>query len=306
MKVLALAAAVALASPVPTPLHAAVAPAALQAEADADEKATAWPTADDEAAVKRSVSKLRKARNEEMEAGGRAEVIAAGPAAAPILLRALGKEKDAAARARITDALDAVTAVQHTRLLAAHLEESSDALRRYAVRRVAVLGDAGLLERADALMEALEERAANPKARKKVDPLDLDLAAVLCLSTGSPRGLGRVLVLAEPESWVEWRETLRPASAGARAAGDEVARSIAGTLLGAEEVSDRVAALNLLAYAGSKELSRAVLPSLDAEENQVKVAAINALRMMVDGDPPLDKLSTFDAIERANRWKSRL
>ncbi|MEM9382952.1 MAG: hypothetical protein AAGB93_23590, partial [Planctomycetota bacterium] len=193
-----------------------------------------------------------------------------------------------------------------TRLLAAHLEETSDALRRYAVRRVAVLGDAGLRERADGLMEALEERAADPKARKKVAPLDLDLAATLCLSTGSPRGLGRVIVLAEPESWVEWKTTLRPACSGARAAGDEVARAVAGALLGAEEVSERVAALNLLAYAGTKDLARAVVPALDAEENQVKVAAINALRRMVDDDPPLDKLSTFDAIERANRWKSRL
>ncbi len=36
------------------------------------------------------------------------------------------------------------------------------------------------------------------------------------------------------------------------------------------------------------------------------VGAINALRGIIDGDPPLDKLPVFEAIERADKWKSRL
>ncbi|MEM9382121.1 MAG: hypothetical protein AAGB93_19355, partial [Planctomycetota bacterium] len=69
MKVLALAAVAALFPWGPARANGAVLAATVQAERssegqDAAEKATAWPTADDEAAVKRSVSKLRKARNE--------------------------------------------------------------------------------------------------------------------------------------------------------------------------------------------------------------------------------------------------
>jgi hypothetical protein len=199
-----------------------------------------------------------------------------------------------------------VTAPAHTRLLAEHFDEKSEPLRRYAIRRVAALGDAGLRERAEAMLAELEQRAADPKARKKVEALDLDLAAALCLATGSSAGVPRCLALADPDRWVAWRDTLRPAAAGARAAGDDVGRAVAKALGAAESARERVAALNLLAYAGDKGLARHVKPALDAEENQVKVAAINALRMMVDGDPPIDKLSTFDAIERANRWKGRI
>ncbi len=274
--------------------------------ADDVEHATEWPTGGDEAAIKRSVAKLRKARNEEMEVGGREEIVAIGAAAAPFLLRSLGKEKSEDARERLTDALDLVTTAEHTRLLAEHFEDKSDALRHYTLRRVAILGDPGLRETAEALLDALEARAADPKARKKVSEVDLDHAALLCVATGSPRGLARVLPLAAPKLWVRWRSTLRPVAASARAAGVEVGQAIGGALRGAEGMSERVAALNLLAYAGDKELTRAVRPSLDAEENNVKIAAINALRMMVDGDPPLDRLSTFDAIERANKWKARL
>ena len=271
-----------------------------------DERATEWPVSDDEAAIKRSVSKLRKAANPEMEAGGRAEIVASGAAAAPFMLRSLGKERGEDARERLTDALDSVTTAKHTRLLAKFFGNKSDAVRRYTMRRVAMLGDPGLRETAEELLTDLEVRAADPKARKKVAEIDLDLAAILCVGCGSQAGLARVMTLAVPKQWIKWRSTLRPVAASARAAGDEIGRAIAGTLLGATDPSDRVAALNLLAYAGDDHLSRAVRPSLDAEENHVKVAAINALRMMVDGDPPLDRLSTFDAIERANKWKSRL
>lgn len=296
----------ATAAPLPTFAFSPLSQAATSAAADDVEHATEWPTGGDEAAIKRSVAKLRKARNDEMEIGGRGEVVAIGAAAAPFLLRVLGKEKGEDARERLTNALDLVTTAEHTRLLAKHFEDKPDALRHYALRRVAILGDPGLRETAETLLDTLEARAADPKARKKVSEVDLDLAALLCVATGSPRGLARVLPLAAPKLWVRWRTTLRPVAASARVAGVEVGQAIAGSLRGAEGMSERVAALNLLAYAGGKELTRAVRPSLDAEENNVKIAAINALRMMVDGDPPLDRLSTFDAIERANKWKTRL
>ena len=68
-----------------------------------------------------------------------------------------------------------------------------------------------------------------------------------------------------------------------------------------------VAVLNLLGGCG--ERARAVplvKPYLDSTDNSIRIAAINALRGIVDGEPPLDKLSVFDAIERAKRWKERV
>lgn len=282
-----------------------------------DEHATEWPKASDAAKLKKSVSKLRKARNEEMEAAGREEIAAAGPAAAPILIKALAKEKSAETRERLSAALDSVTKKEHTRLLAELIDDKSVPLSRYAVRRVAMLGDAGLRERAEAHFAALEELDGDPKAKRKPEPIDLDLAAALCMSTGSATGFDRVLALAESEPWQEWREVLIPAARSASGSKDiltEISRVVRdarnkddfggpGTTASAPA---HVAGLHLITYVGTKENARFITFSLDSQRNDVKVAAINACRVMVDGDEPLEKLSTFDAIERANAWKKRL
>ncbi|MEM6674932.1 MAG: hypothetical protein AAF726_18935 [Planctomycetota bacterium] len=275
------------------------------------ERLSAWPECADAPAVKRAVARLRKAHNPEMEAGGHADVEAAGACAAPILLKWLGKERDEATQERLTTALDAVTSPAHTRLLAEHFDDRVEAVQRFAVRRVAVLGDPGLREVAEARYDALAERAADPKKGSEVDPLDLDLAAVLCTSTGSQTGLDRVLALAQPEPWTEWKDTLSPAATHASASGTDVRDAVVRELASAREAGAKgrqqhVAALTLLARVGGSEDASTVAPSLDDEANQVLVAAINALRMLVDGDPPLEKISTFDAIERAGKWKARL
>ena len=45
---------------------------------------------------------------------------------------------------------------------------------------------------------------------------------------------------------------------------------------------------------------------LDSDDNQVRVAAINALRGIVDGQGPLEELSVFGAIELAKTWRARV
>ncbi len=271
-----------------------------------DEHATAWPDAKDEPALKLAVQQVHKATSDEMAATGLATIQAEGAAAAPLLLKTLLREKDDEAIERVSGALDAVTTRTHTRLLAESFEDNAAALRRYALRRVAVLGDKGLRETAEALVASFEKRAESRSKKTRVEDLDLDLAAALALSTGSLLGVERSLKLAGSKSWSEWSDTLEGAAAGARAAGDDVASAIAAFLAPDKKDGERVAALRLLTYAGSEKQARAVRPLLDSNANHLKVAAVNALRMMVDGDPPLKKLSAFDAIERAQKWKTRI
>jgi hypothetical protein len=45
---------------------------------------------------------------------------------------------------------------------------------------------------------------------------------------------------------------------------------------------------------------------LDDDDNQVRVAAINACRGIVDGAPPEEQLPVFEAIESAKKWKERV
>ncbi|QDV05662.1 hypothetical protein Poly30_11610 [Planctomycetes bacterium Poly30] len=278
------------------------------ADAKAGEKATAWPEPRDVAAVKKSVAKIRSAQSDEMEAAGRSEIEQEGAAAAPVLLRAIARESKSDAIQRMRSALDLVTTKEHTRLLAESLDDRSPELRMCVLRRLAVLGDPGLKDRAEAFFQDVKEKAADAKKAKKLHEDEVDRAAIFTLATGSTASLDHCLDLAGSKVWPAWRETLREAAGRAKEAGSTVAEGLQAALSPSAnpDISRRVAALRLIAYAGTEAQARSVLPSLDDTANHVKVAAVNALRMMVDGDEPLDKLSTFDAIERANKWKARL
>jgi len=48
-----------------------------------------------------------------------------------------------------------------------------------------------------------------------------------------------------------------------------------------------------------------VKPQLDNTDNSIRIAAINALRGIVDGDLPIANLPVFEAIELAKKWKTR-
>ena len=273
---------------------------------DEVKRATAWPEVSSKAEVKQSITRVRKARTEEMAVKGAQQLKEFGPAAAPLLLKSLKSEKDAEARARLEAALDSITTPEYTRLLAEALEESADAPRRYAARRIAELGDPGLRDLSEAHLASLTVKAADKRARKPVKPLDLDLAAVLCLSVGSPDGLARVIDLAAPEPWPSWSPAIERASAHAKGAGPQIGAELSARLSKTTSPGDRVVLLRLLTYSASPDQVAAVVPLLDVEQNHVKVAAINALRMIVDGEAPLKRMSSFDAIEHAKRWKARL
>lgn len=286
---------------------AAVCPADAVADAaDEVKRATEWPEFANKAELKQCIARVRKARTEEMAITGARQLEEIGPAAAPFLFKSLKSEKDAETRSRLEAVLDSITGPEHTRLLAEFLEERANAPRRYAARRIAQLGDPGLKEVAEGLLVDLTERAEDKRARPPVEPLDLDLAAVMCVSTGSLAGVPRVIALAAPEPWKTWSPAIEGACAHARSAGAEVGAAFSQGLAKAGTPGERVVFLRLITYAGSKDQIPPIAPLLDAEQNQVKVAAINALRMIVDGAAPLKRLSSFDAIERANRWKARL
>jgi len=44
---------------------------------------------------------------------------------------------------------------------------------------------------------------------------------------------------------------------------------------------------------------------LDSTDNSIRIAAINAMRGIVDGDLPIANLPVFEAIELAKKWKER-
>ncbi len=271
-------------------------------ERPAIERLSAWPTLDPKAAgaLTQDLEKVRKAATPEMEEAGEAGVLAAGAAAAPALINALGKEKDIQARLRLETLLDTVTGAAHTRLLAAEFAHKSPHVRAWVLRRVALFPDAQVRELADKAFErAAAAHAKKPDAEGAAE--ELYLASLCAASAGSSAGFEH-LVRAATENWGKRGGELRVALEGLR--GDAATEK----LLPLASDSDRkkvVAALNLLSGCGSRKAFDAVRPHLDSADNSIRVAAINAMRGIVDGDPPIEKLSAFDAIELAKKWKER-
>ena len=296
------------AAPIATSVLAPALGADAEQEKSSDEieRATEWPDAPGREALTKTLAKIKKATTDEMARQGAEEIKAAGAGAAPALLRALGKERDKDARKRLIAALDSITRPEHTRLLAKEFKSKKEPTQAYVLRRAAELGDAGLKDDAMGLWKGLVAMRANPRKKDKVDDDHERRVAILLMSCGSTESLTLVLELSGSKSFTSWRKHLQAAAECAKTAGPDVGNAIAAAMTKAKGRREQLGTLRLLTYAGSKEHARSVAPGLDSNDNNVKIAAINALRRLVDGDDPIEKLSTFDAIERANKWKARL
>ncbi|MCA8980222.1 MAG: hypothetical protein H6831_08600 [Planctomycetes bacterium] len=256
----------------------------------------AWPEPRDSNQLKVDVARLRKANTEEMGSQAHIALVAEGAAAAPALISALGKEKNKDARERITDVLEQITGAEHTRLIAAEFGDKSDVVRIWCLRRVAAFPDSGVREAAVAALQRVEKS-------KKPDAEELYVAALCATSAGDLSGLQRLAERAE-DDWKDSGAEIRTALESVR--GKEATAAFV-PLLSSEKRNMKVTGLNLLAGAGEAETSVALIkPFLDDTDNTLRVAAINALRGIVDGEPPLDKLPVFEAIELANEWKKRV
>lgn len=261
-----------------------------------DERLEAWPKVD-KADVDLEIERLRKARTPEMEDGAHEALVKIGAGAAPQLLAKFGREKDAGAQGRLEAILELVTDARHTRLLAPYFEDKSNVVRVWALRRVAGFPDEGVKEAAE------KAHAAAKKRKRDKDPEEILAAALCCASSGSFDGFEELTKAAE-ENWKKEGQSIGIALAPLR--GLEATDRVRGLLEGKKRQT-QVTGLRLLAACGEAEAAKKLVrPFLDSTDNSLRIGAINALRGIVDGDPPLAKLSVFQAIEEANKWKARL
>ena len=263
------------------------------------ERLEEWPELEDEARAKREITRLRRAQTEVMGEEAGAALREMGAAAAPLLLKAYDKERDEAARTRVHAVLLAVTGAPHTRLMAQEFDHKTAHVRRFCLLRVAGFPDPGVREPAEKALSALQARG------DKAEPEEVFLAALCATSAGSEAGLERVY----EEAREDWRtQGVRIRSALEAVRNEKVSDRFAKQLAGAVKVerADRLALLHVLAGCGTEKATGAVKRFLDHDDNNLRIAAINALRGMVDGDPPIEKLPVFEAIEVANEWKRRL
>jgi hypothetical protein len=266
-----------------------------QPEEQDDAKLEAWPELDsaERKQVELEVSKLRKARTDEMVIDAEAALKGGSSGAVPLILTGFAREKDATTRARLAEVMEALTDARHTRLLGQEFDRKELEARVWCLRRAAAFPDPGLREVATAALARVQARG------ERADPEERYAAALAAVSSGDTGGL-EVLSSWANEAWPERGAELRTSLRAVR--GPEATAALTPGLTG--ERATCVAALRMLSAAGDDESVHAVAPYLASDDNQVRVAAINALRGIVDGDDPLEELSVFRAIELAKTWQA--
>jgi hypothetical protein len=298
----------ALAAPAPAQTPAPQTP---PAQKEPPKRLEAWPqfAGEELKTVKTDIERLRKAHTPEMGQLAEDALVAAGPGVVPLLVPVLAKEKDEEALQRVTALLAKITTAAHTRLLAAEFGNKEPEVRVWVMRRCAAFPDPGVRPAADAALERVK------KLGEKADREELYAAGLCATSAGSLAGLD-VLQTWALSSWGKRGVEMRVALESVR--GPEASAKI-GALIKDSDLPapdsrpplgpDRqrvVAALNLLAGCGDKSVAGKVRPFLDSTDNSIRIAAINAVRGIADGELPVADLPVFDAIELAKKLKSKL
>jgi HEAT repeat protein len=273
-------------------------PEAAKADAKPIVRLTAWPKPADKDQLLTDIERVCKAHTPEMSEQGRDAVIAAGAAAVPFVLERYGHERDEDVKKRLFEVLMGVTTAEQTRLLAKEFGNRMPTARTFALWRAAYFPDPEIVKDAEAAWARIA------KLGEKADPEERYSAALCCASAGSIVGLEALWdATRTSKEWDAKKHELRAALNGAR--GHAATTLVLAKLDDKADRKVKVAVLRMLAGCGDKDSASRVRPFLDDEDNQVRVAAINALRGIVDGDPPLEDLSAFEAIEQAKKWKGR-
>lgn len=247
-------------------------------------------------AVSKTIGHLTRIEMEDEDADRRilaasAKIVAVGRGAAPVLMASLSRRKSLEAEdaRRIVVCLDALVEPADGVLLAEEFGSRRRPLRLWALSRAASFDDAALLP---AFRGLLEHEDGETALR----------AALGCLRAGSLDGWDPVVAAAR-SAWRRRGPELRAAFERVRS---PEAEQRALRLLAAPANAGRVTGLRILGGTGTRDGAPQVLPYLDNQDAAVKEAAINALRGMVDGAPPLVNISAFDLIGRADAWRKRL
>lgn len=265
-------------------------------------RASEWPklAGDVLATAKTDVERLRKAGTAAMAEQADASLTAAGAGIVPLLLPVLGKERDVETFDRCAHVLEEVTTAEHTRLLAASFTDKTRPVRIWTLHRCAQFPDAGLREPAEAALAKAREFVQKDAKEEGVKE-ELYCAALCATSAGSHKGLD-VISDYVMNKWGKYQDEIRTALEAVR---DEAATEFAAKLTADTDRKKVVAGLNMLAGCGVRKAASLARMHLDSTDNSIRVAAINAMRGIVDGAPPIANLPVFDAIEMAKKWKER-
>ena len=252
------------------------------------EKLSKWPALKTTESEKvRATARQFKKPQEKLHAAATKRLIAVGPAVAPIIIPMVN-DRPESINDNLFKVLDAVLNKKHAALLARETKRPSVEWRRYLTRKLATFHD--------------EELA--PVFKNAIKDKDADIAAfgaIALLSLGNHDGL-EVAMLAAKQRWDEFGDFASKvlAAGPSKKAAMPIFKKIASA-----RSTDQMAGLRLLRYLIVKDQSALLKRYLESSDFTVKKEAINTARVLF-GEKPLDKLSSFQAIDQAKTWLNKL
>ncbi|MFY9344071.1 MAG: hypothetical protein WAT39_16395 [Planctomycetota bacterium] len=280
-----LAAGAAAQNPTPVP---APATADKQGQAATTGKLAEWPALKDTDKDRaRALAGQFKKPDAKLYPEAKRGLLQLGAGAAPILIQQVSDRVDSI-NASLFGVLDEMLDRSHAALMAREAKRPVVELRRYLVHRLCRFGDAE--------MAPLFEATRKDKDEQTAFYCELGLLAQKRADALTP-----VLVYCKAH-WSEIAGLVAEVLPAARCPGS-------GTLvfeaIAKANAADQMNGLRLLRYLMAKEQGMLLRRYLEANDHPVKREAVNAARVL-HGEPPIDNLSVFQAIEHAKTWLQKL
>ena len=254
----------------------------------ADNKLTEWPdlTKAEGDRVRSTAKQFHKA-NQDLHAPAAKKLIEMGAGIAPILIPQINDRAESI-NSHLFEVLDGVLTDKHAALLARECKRPSLEWRRYMMRKLTGFHDKDMVP----IFKA---------ALKDKDPDIAFFASLGLLSLGNHDGLD-TMILAGKQRWAEFGDLVAQVLPAGRA--NQNAMPVFEKIAAARP-TDQMAGLRLLRYLMVKDQGMLLRRYLESADFAVKKEAINTARVL-HGEAPLEKLSSFQAIDQAKLWLGKL
>ncbi len=247
-----------------------------------------WPKLGDtdKQRVQALVGQFRKA-DPKLHEAARTQLVAIGEAAVPLLFQQVTDQPNDV-NAHLFAVFDVVCKPQHAALLARESKKNKVELRRYLTGRLCRFVDKEMLP-------------VLQTAQRDADEETAFYGALGALALGRRDALPAVLDYCK----THWTETVAVVAEVLPAARSNEAGSWVFEAIAKAGVPERMTGLRLARYLAVKDHALILRGYLQSPDAAVKREAINALRVL-HGEPPIENLPVFQAIEMAKEWLKKV
>ncbi|MDP7061332.1 MAG: hypothetical protein QF489_00165 [Planctomycetota bacterium] len=240
--------------------------------------------------VQSGLRAIEKGEEEEDIEEGVAKIIAIGESAIPMCLDASTRLEKVERTDPLWHVLDAILLGEDLALAWKSLKKKApSSVKVYLTRRYADSTRKDAAKFLEPLLESEDSAMAYQAARGLV-------------LRGNTKALAKIEVEVRSR-WLKESATFRADFAGV----DRTRLSeVVTPYLNRARLKEKLAALRMFEMFGIEEHAPMLAPFLSESDTSLRLAAINACRVVVAGEKPLDRPSMTEIIERAEAWKSKL